>query len=381
MDISKRLKSLREKHNLTQDELATKLKVSRSTISNYESGFRTPDINILREICNIYNITLDSIFSEEIEYKKPVKKSKSKAIIAVFTSLVLSLIAIIIISNIALYSHNYGYDTSNDELKVNNSEEIAIVKFHSSLDKHTYEVNVIESLKGDGFTFISIYNRNIDIILDNYYLVFGNKIKDKIDSKNSVSIDHIEIYDNNFIYELEDYDLSQVLDENKDYNRLIDYYSYYINNEEKEDVITSYLKAPRTDEIVIFSKDIYKNHYDVFDLNNDFTYPFTTAEEDYYKYMDIEISMEVKVEGNVKPIVYLQNVIENATKDNTIECFLDKSLLKENKSYINIKMNNLSLEFLKSEFSEILVLRYDYNSLFNSSWSYNNLDIKIEYKH
>jgi len=381
MDISKRLKSLREKHNLTQDELATKLKVSRSTVSNYESGFRTPDINILREICNIYNITLDSIFSEEIEYKKPVKKSKSKAIIAVFASLVLSLIAIIIISNIALYSHNYGYDTSNDELKVNNSEEIAIVKFHSSLDKHTYEVNVIESLKGDGFTFISIYNRNIDIILDNYYLVFGNKIKDKIDSKNSVSIDHIEIYDNNFIYELEDYNPSQVLDENKDYNRLIDYYSYYINNEEKENVITSYLKEPRTDEIVISNKDIYKNHYDVFDLNNDFTYPFTTAEEDYYKYMDIEISMEVKIEGNVKPNikVFSSNMNEGLYFIYDIQVNLKQ--LDDNYNKVVLVMSNISIFDYFINNNKHLTFKYNYNSLFNSSWSYKNLDIKIEYKH
>ena len=379
MDISKRLKSLREKHNLTQDELATKLKVSRSTVSNYESGFRTPDINILREICNIYNITLDSIFSEEIEYKKPVKKSKSKAIIAVFTSLVLSLIAIIIISNIALYSHNYGYDTSNDELKVNNSEEIAIVKFHSSLDKHTYEVNVIESLKGDGFTFITIYNRNIDIILDNYYLVFGNKINDKIDSKNSVSIDHIEIYDNNFIYELEDYDPSQVLDENKDYNRLIDYYSYYINNEEKEDVITSCLKAPRTNEIVISSKDIYKNHYDVFDLNNDFTYPFIDSKLQGCKYMDIEIGMEVKIEGNVKPILELACIDKNEQKYEL--CSIKLNNINSYNSIFIFTFSNVEMTRINQFNNFKMCIQYDYNSLFNSSWSYNNLDIKIEYKH
>ena len=43
---------LRENNNITQDELATKLKLSRSTISNYESRFRTPDISTLMIFVN-----------------------------------------------------------------------------------------------------------------------------------------------------------------------------------------------------------------------------------------------------------------------------------------------------------------------------------------
>ena len=47
MDIAKRLKELREKHNLTQEELAKELNVSRTTISNYENGSRSPDIEMI----------------------------------------------------------------------------------------------------------------------------------------------------------------------------------------------------------------------------------------------------------------------------------------------------------------------------------------------
>ena len=67
MDIANRLRVLREANNLTQDDLAHKLGLSRSTISKYEIADRGPDIDTLINICEIYNITLEEFFKEEIE--------------------------------------------------------------------------------------------------------------------------------------------------------------------------------------------------------------------------------------------------------------------------------------------------------------------------
>ena len=83
MEISKKLKLLRETHNLTQEELASKLKLSRSAISNYESGTRTPDIETLYSICNFYNITLDSFFSDDTVHKVEKKKTPNKVIYSI----------------------------------------------------------------------------------------------------------------------------------------------------------------------------------------------------------------------------------------------------------------------------------------------------------
>lgn len=46
------LKSLRTSHSLTQDALAKKLKISRSTIGMYESGAREPDFETLELIAD-----------------------------------------------------------------------------------------------------------------------------------------------------------------------------------------------------------------------------------------------------------------------------------------------------------------------------------------
>ena len=80
MEISKRIKTLREEHNLTQEELAKELNISRNAISNYENGVRTPDLNVIRDICEFFNVTLDSFFKEELVYKKAPKTKEIKAL-------------------------------------------------------------------------------------------------------------------------------------------------------------------------------------------------------------------------------------------------------------------------------------------------------------
>lgn len=48
------LKSLRAAKNLTQDELARNLKLSRSAIGMYEKGSREPDYEILELIADFF---------------------------------------------------------------------------------------------------------------------------------------------------------------------------------------------------------------------------------------------------------------------------------------------------------------------------------------
>ena len=57
--FSKRLKELREAAGLTQEQLAQKLKVSRGTISFYEKGERTPDIEFIDMLSVHFNIPVD----------------------------------------------------------------------------------------------------------------------------------------------------------------------------------------------------------------------------------------------------------------------------------------------------------------------------------
>ena len=56
MDIGKRIKKYREQQNISQDELALKIFVSRQTISNWETNKSYPDIKSLTMLSNIFNV-------------------------------------------------------------------------------------------------------------------------------------------------------------------------------------------------------------------------------------------------------------------------------------------------------------------------------------
>ena len=58
MDIGTRIKKCRENQNVSQDELALKIFVSRQTISNWENNKSYPDIKSLIMLSNIFNVSL-----------------------------------------------------------------------------------------------------------------------------------------------------------------------------------------------------------------------------------------------------------------------------------------------------------------------------------
>lgn len=57
--FSERLKNLRTVSHLSQEELAKRLKVTRSCIGNYEQGIREPDREDLEKIADYFNVDLD----------------------------------------------------------------------------------------------------------------------------------------------------------------------------------------------------------------------------------------------------------------------------------------------------------------------------------
>jgi transcriptional regulator with XRE-family HTH domain len=77
MNVGARIKKHREKQNISQDELALKIFVSRQTISNWETNKSYPDIKSLTMLSNIFYVTLDDFIKGDIEeMKKIVSKEK-----------------------------------------------------------------------------------------------------------------------------------------------------------------------------------------------------------------------------------------------------------------------------------------------------------------
>ena len=69
MKFNEKLIMLRKQHNLSQEQVAEKLGVARQTISKWELGETTPEMDKLIIISELYNITLDELMKEENEGK------------------------------------------------------------------------------------------------------------------------------------------------------------------------------------------------------------------------------------------------------------------------------------------------------------------------
>lgn len=69
-----RLKELREQRRLNQEGLAMELNVSQSTISAYEIGEKTPDLETLISIANFFSVSLDYITGLS-DVKQQIRKS------------------------------------------------------------------------------------------------------------------------------------------------------------------------------------------------------------------------------------------------------------------------------------------------------------------
>lgn len=57
--IGKKLKQLRKSRGMTQEQVAEKVDITRSTISNYEIGRRTPHLKDLSALAGVFGVGLD----------------------------------------------------------------------------------------------------------------------------------------------------------------------------------------------------------------------------------------------------------------------------------------------------------------------------------
>lgn len=76
--LGQRIKEEREKNQLTQDDLANILNVSRQTISKWELGSAYPDTERLIEISDYFHISLDSLIKGDPELKERIVVNNQK---------------------------------------------------------------------------------------------------------------------------------------------------------------------------------------------------------------------------------------------------------------------------------------------------------------
>ena len=76
-DIGKNIRDLRQARNMTQDDLAERLFVTRQTVSNYETGRTKPDVDMLVRIAEVLEIDINALLygpPQPPERKREIRK-------------------------------------------------------------------------------------------------------------------------------------------------------------------------------------------------------------------------------------------------------------------------------------------------------------------
>lgn len=84
MEFDEKLQTLRKQANLTQEQLAEKLYVSRTAISKWETGNGYPSLESLKDIARLFNTSIDELLSNEklIELAEENNRSNTKRMLA-----------------------------------------------------------------------------------------------------------------------------------------------------------------------------------------------------------------------------------------------------------------------------------------------------------
>ena len=71
------IKKLREKQNLTQQQLADMIPISREAISKWERGRTCPDYEVMLKLSKIFDVTIDELLYGEVKTKNNIDKIDS----------------------------------------------------------------------------------------------------------------------------------------------------------------------------------------------------------------------------------------------------------------------------------------------------------------
>lgn len=78
MDLGKKLFELRKSKNLSQEDVADKLNVTRQTVSKWETNQSTPDFDKIVPLCDLYGISTDDLLKDKVKKEKEKDELESK---------------------------------------------------------------------------------------------------------------------------------------------------------------------------------------------------------------------------------------------------------------------------------------------------------------
>ena len=148
MNLGKKIAELRKKNNLSQEELAEKVGVARQTISKWEIGDTTPDINQVKIISKIFNISIDELVDNDINNVIVEKVSNTEKLVGITIKIlkVFGIMLIVFITLIFLFVIIFMVDMPRNDYDI-----VGTTKVSCNLDNEKYE-------------YEAEYNKNYQVI-------------------------------------------------------------------------------------------------------------------------------------------------------------------------------------------------------------------------
>jgi len=111
MEIGNKILELRKQNDLSQEQLAERLGVARQTISKWELGETSPDLEQSKKLSKIFNVSLDDLTNNDIKNilinKTSNTEKMSKTIINILKIILLILIITVIVLVSSLFFKEY----------------------------------------------------------------------------------------------------------------------------------------------------------------------------------------------------------------------------------------------------------------------------------
>ena len=95
--VGKFIKKIRKDNNLTQQKLADKYGVTYQAVSKWENGKNIPDISLLKQICDDYDININDLLDGKNSENNQSKKVNKKKIIYISLGVLLLVLIIILV--------------------------------------------------------------------------------------------------------------------------------------------------------------------------------------------------------------------------------------------------------------------------------------------
>lgn len=103
MKLGNKILELRKEKRLSQEQLAEKINITRQTISNWELGETSPDLNQAKELAKVLNVSLDELVGNDINnimLQKVSSVADNTSKIKKIVKIILIIIAIMFVFNI-----------------------------------------------------------------------------------------------------------------------------------------------------------------------------------------------------------------------------------------------------------------------------------------